>query len=338
MEDTVTLTIPEALGLARTALKHAGASPAVAESLATATVDAEMAGKPALGFSHLPDYLDSLDAGRIDGHAEPLITSPVPAIMKCDAMGGIAQSGFDTAFDELVAKARTFGLAIYASHNSYTTGELGWYTARLAEAGLVALAATNGPALLAGSGARRPVYCTNPLSFAAPRADGPPLVIDQSSSATAFVKIREAAERGAPIPEGWAIDEHGQPTTDAGAALRGALLAFGGARGANIALMVEVLAAGLAGANWSLDAPDFRAGEDSPGAGLFILAIAPQFLSESFEIRLAAQLDRLANDYGVHLPGTGRRDHRAAVESRGITLPRALFDSISSFQLGRAGP
>ena len=249
MEDTVTLTIAEALGLARTALKHAGASPAVAESLATATVDAEMAGKPALGFSHLPDYLDGLDAGRIDGHAEPLITSPVPAIMKCDAMGGIAQYGFDTAFDELVAKARTFGLAIYASHNSYTTGELGWYTARLAEAGLVALAATNGPALLAGSGARKPVYCTNPLSFAAPRA-----------------------------------------------------------------------------------------GEDSPGAGLFILAIAPQFLSESFEARLAAQLDRLANDYGVHLPGTGRRDHRAAVESRGITLPRTLFDSISSFQLGRTGP
>ncbi|TIW17972.1 MAG: Ldh family oxidoreductase, partial [Mesorhizobium sp.] len=100
-----------------------------------------------------------------------------------------------------------------------------------------------------------PVYCTNPMSFAAPAADGSPLVIDQSSSATAFVNIRKAAEDGRKIPEGWALDASGNPTTDPAAAMKGAMLAFGGQRGANIALMVEVLAAGLSGANWSLDAP-----------------------------------------------------------------------------------
>lgn len=337
MMDTVTLTIAEALGFARTALKQAGAGPAVADVLARAIVDAETAGKPQLGLAHLPDYLASLDAERIDGHAEPLITSPVPAIMKCDAAGGAAQHGFDVAFEELVAKTRTFGLAIYASHNSYTTGELGWYTARLAEAGLTAFAATNGTALLAGSGATKPVFCTNPFSFAAPRADGPPLVIDQSSSATAFLNIRKAAERGDPIPENWALDAEGRPTTDAKAAIKGALLAFGGERGANIALMVEVLAAGLTGANWSLDAPDFRSGSASPGAGLFVLAIAPQFLAQDFECRLAGQLDRLSGEYGVHLPGQGRWHGRSKAETGGVTLPRALFDSISTFRRGQAG-
>src|SRR5690606_11951921 len=141
--------------------------------------------------------------------------------------------------------------------------------------GLVALAATNGPALMAGSGSTRPVFCTNPLAFAAPRSDAPPLLIDQASSATAFVNIREAARRGEEIPPGWAVDREGNETTDPGKAIGGALRAFGGARGANIALMVEVLAAGVTGANWSLDAPSFTAGSQSPGSGLFVLGIEP---------------------------------------------------------------
>ncbi len=323
---TISLTLAEISTLAADALLRAGASEALARSLAGAVVAAEAACKRAVGLAHLPDYLDALDRGRIDGRAEPLLTSPVPALMKCDCGGGIAQLGFDMAFEELVAKTRIFGLTAYASHNSFTTGELGWYVARLAAEGLVALAATNGPALMAGAGGTRPVYCTNPLAFAAPRADGPPLVIDQASSATAFVRIREAAERGGTIPEGWALDAEGRPTLDPNAAIKGALLAFGGPRGANIALMVEVLAAGLTGANWSLDAPDFQSGDETPGAGLFILAIAPKLLAHDFEARLDRQLQRLATDYGVHVPGKGRAEHGR------IALPRALFDSISSFR------
>src|SRR5690606_1974883 len=121
-----------------------------------------------------------------------------------------------------------------------------------------------------GSGGTKPVYCTNPMAFAAPVAGGPALLIDQSSSATAFVNIRKAASTGDSIPTDWALDEAGNPTSDARAAMKGALVAFGGARGANIALMVEVLAAGLSGANWSLDAPSFTSGTQNPGTGLFV--------------------------------------------------------------------
>ncbi|QRM56349.1 Ldh family oxidoreductase [Sinorhizobium sp. BG8] len=330
--ETIILPVRDAIALARSALLSAGASEAMAAVLARATIDAELVGKPSVGLRHLVVFLESLRAGRIQGHAEPLITSPVPALMKCDSGGGISQLGFEIAFDELVTKARTFGLVIFTSHNGYTTGELGWYTARLADAGLAALAACNGPAMLATPASRRPVFCSNPLAFAAPRANGPPLVIDQASSATAFANIAEAAEREEAIPPGWAVDESGEPTTDARAAIRGALLAFGGSRGANIALMVEILAAGIGGANWSLDAPDFRSGERSPGAGLFILAIAPQLLAGDFESRLGTHLDRLSDEYGVHVPGAGRLAAREKAEREGISLPRQLFDSISSFR------
>ncbi|WP_313193536.1 Ldh family oxidoreductase [Shinella zoogloeoides] len=332
MTDDVTLSPTEAMDLARTALMRVGMAEAAAAALARATLDAEMAGKRPVGFLHLTDYLRSLVDGRITARAEPLITSPVPAIMKCNAMGGVAQHGFSLAHEELAAKARTFGIAVFSLHNSYTTGELGWYAARLAEEGLVALAATNGPALMAGAGSRQPVYCTNPLAFAAPLADGRLMLIDQASSMAAFVDIREAAARGEAIPDGWALDQDGEPTTDPFAAMQGALLAYGGTNGANIALMVEVLAAGLTGANWSLDAPDFQAGEATPGIGLFVLALSPQLFADDFPARLAGQMERLSGEYGVHVPGLRRTERQRQAESAGIVLPRQLFDSISSFR------
>jgi (2R)-3-sulfolactate dehydrogenase (NADP+) len=305
------LSLAEATDLAERACRAAGASHEAAQSLARATVSANAHGKGSSGFSHLVDYLTALRGGRIVGNAEPLVSSPALAAIHCDAKGAIAQLGFDRVFDDLCRRAETFGLALFAQKGSYTTGELGYYPRRLAETGLVALAATSGPALMTVAGARRPVYCTNPLAFAAPVADGPPLLIDQASSATAFVELRRYADRGEALPAGWAVDADGQPTTAPNAALRGALVAFGGARGANIALMVEIMAAGLAGANWALDAPSFTSGDRSPGAGLTVVAITPALLAPDFPQRLRLQLDRLAR-FGVHIPG--RRAAAAAIE------------------------
>jgi len=314
------LSLEEATGLAARAARAVGLNDEAAQSLARATVSADAHGKSAIGFGHLLDYLAALREGRIDGRAEPLITSPAPAAIHCDARGGVAQLGFDRVFDDLLRRARTFGIALFAEKGSYTTGELGYYPRRLAEAGLVALAATSGPALMTVAGARKPVYCTNPLAFAAPVADGPPLLIDQASSATAYVELRRYADRGEALPPGWAVDADGQPTTDPQSALRGALLAFGGARGANIALLVEVLAAGLTGANWALDAPSFTEGDRSPGAGLTVVAIAPALLAPDFAQRLRLEVDRLARS-GVHVPG--RRTAADAIE-----LPDALVSEI----------
>ena len=253
-------TLQAATELAARAIRAAGASDDAALSLARATVSANAHGKGSSGFSHLMDYLAALRAGRIVGDAEPLVTSPAPAAIHCDAKGGIAQAASIGLSIRSSSARATFGLALFAQNGSYTTGELGYYPRRLADAGLVAFAATSGPALMTVAGAKTPVYCTNPIAFAAPLDEGPPLLIDQASSATAFVQLRHYAERGETLPAGWAVNADGEPTTDPQAALRGALLAFGGARGANIALMVEVMAAGLAGANWALDAPSFTLG------------------------------------------------------------------------------
>jgi len=315
--------------LAYAACRGAGAGEAAARSLAEATISAELHGKSAIGFRHLVDYLAAFVAGRLVGDAEPELSSPAAAIIRCDARGGIAQLGFDRAFEDLCRRCAAYGVAIFAQHNSYTSGELGWYVRRLAEAGLVAFAATNGPALMTAPGGKVPVYCTNPLAFAAPVENGPPLVVDQASSATAFVNVRERAERGETLPWGWAIDENGDETTDPHAAMKGALLTFGGPRGANIALMVEVLAAGLTGANWSLDAPSFDRGAETPGAGLFVVAIAPELMAPDFAGRLRRQTERLAR-LGIHIPGRGAGP--SGMRAGPIELPSSLVDQIDAYR------
>jgi len=325
------LSLDQAKGLCRMAALGAGANEEAAQSLTASIISAEAEGLSSVGLAHFIDYLEALEAGRIDGNADPVITRPALAVYLSDARGGLAHTGFDRTIDDLAKAAKLFGVAIFSQKNAYTCGALGYFTGRLAALGMVSFAATNGPAVLAGSGSIKPVYCTNPMSFAAPAADGAPLVIDQSSSATAFVNIRKAAEDGKKIPEGWALDLSGNPTTDPAAAMKGAMLAFGGQRGANIALMVEVLAAGLSGANWSLDAPWFSGGPDSPGTGLFVLAVEPKLLDPDFEQRMKDQLDRLRRRYGVHVPGRARAEAAEKAQARGINAPKAVIQRISEF-------
>jgi (2R)-3-sulfolactate dehydrogenase (NADP+) len=331
------LSIDQANALCRMAILGAGAGEEAAEVLARATVAAEAGGNTAVGLSHLLDYLDALAAGRIDGRAEPVITRPALAVFLSDARRGLAHTGFERALEDVAKAARLFGIAVFAQKNAYTSGALGWFTRRLAERGLVAVAATNGPALMAGAGSIKPVYCTNPLSFAAPVAGGAPLVIDQASSATAFVSVRKAAEAGKRIPEGWALDAGGNPTTDPAEAMKGALLAFGGSRGANIALMVEVLAAGLTGANWSLDAPGFAEGTESPGSGLFVAALSPALFDGDFEERLGRQIERLRRRYGVHIPGRAGAEEAEKAAARGLTVSKEVVQRITEFAGRYAG-
>src|SRR5687767_11942680 len=187
MADTIRLGMDEATRLCERAALAAGANQEAATSLAKSVVAAEARGLTVVGLSHLLDYLDALRAGRIDGNAEPVITRPALTLYMSDAKGGLAHTGFDRVCDAVAKTARLFGVAIFTQKNAYTCGELGYFTGRLAGEGLVSFAATNGPALMAGAGSTKPVYCTNPMSFAAPVEGGTPVVIDQSSSATAFV-------------------------------------------------------------------------------------------------------------------------------------------------------
>lgn len=325
MPDEILLDRKDAEALAIRACLAAGASELTARSLVNATLSAALYGSPSVGFPHLIDYLHSLKEGRVNGDPQPVFERPFPAFFASDADRGIAQVGFDLALEDFVATVNNFGVGVFTQKNSYTTGELGYYVRRLAEHGLISIAATNANAMMAPIPGGSPVYSTNPLAFGCPLGDSmPPVVIDQSSSATAYVNIVAAAAQQRPIPEGWAVDREGRATLDADEALTGALLPFGGRKGANIALMVEMLAAGLSGGSWSLDAADFMSGTRSPAVGLTLIAMLPGRPADQRVARASAQIGRLQG-LGVYVPGTSKQPP----STEWVSLSRDTFEAIS---------
>lgn len=318
----------ELLWICVRSLVACGASEAHAHSVARATVTAEAEGNRAVGLAHLLDYLDALRAGRLIGDAEPVLERPTPIITRVDARGGTQHLGVDRAFDATVAAAREFGLAAIASHNGFTIGALSYFPRRLAEIGLAGLAFANAaPPVMPASGGRTPRFCTNPMACAIPLPDGQAVVIDQSSTETALVAVKQAADRGESIPAGWALDANGEPTTDPVAALAGMLLPFGGARGANIALMVEMMAVGLTGAEWSFESAAFNAGDQPPGLGYFLLAIDPAACAGGdVRARMADLVGTLERDR-AHVPGLDKGRAARAAEA-GISVDEQTLQAV----------
>lgn len=324
--------IPEAIEqMAFAALVRHGASSANARPVAVSIRRAEADGIRSVGLGYLPTYLAHLATGKVDGKASPVVTTPRPSVILADAANGFAHPAFDAALPEFVRAARQNGSATLGINRSYSIGVLGHPVEDMASAGLLAMAVTNSPPNIAPWGGSKPLFGTNPLAFAAPRQSGPPLVIDQATSVVTKVALVKAAQSGAPIPAGWALDSEGQPTTDPKAALGGSMLAFGGMKGAGLALLIDLLAAGLVGANFSKDAsPYARADGPPPGVGQFFMAFDPDAFAPGFLDRIEELAAAMQAQAGVRLPGDRRLRERARNPVEGIAVDDALFNLIMS--------
>ncbi len=180
-------------------------------------------------------------------------------------------------------------------------------------------------------GGTRALFGTNPIAAVFPRAKAAPLLIDLSLVARG--KIMVAAREGKSIPEGWATTIDGHPTTDARAALDGMMLPFGGAKCAMLALMVELLAAALSGAQFGAEAGSFltEEGEKSRVGHLFWL-LDPDALAGTrvYQQRIETLIDMMLADPDVRLPGYRRHDLAAHSESAGIMLSRSLVEQLEA--------
>jgi (2R)-3-sulfolactate dehydrogenase (NADP+) len=312
------------------ALVASNTSPANAQSVASALTAAEVDGQTGHGLARVPSYAAQARAGKVDGHAEPQARQTRQASLLIDACSGFAYPALDLAIARLPALAAACGIAAAGFVRSHHFGVAGRHVERLAEEGLVALAVGNTPKAMAAWGGRRPLLGTNPLAFAAPRAGRPPLVVDLALSQVARGKIVAAAGKGEAIPAGWAVDAHGAPTTDAAAALGGALLPLGGAKGAALALMVEVLSAALTGAHFAFEASSFFDAQGAPpGVGQLLIAIDPGAFggAELFARRLALLAETIESD-GARLPGSRRLALREKARTEGVSVDAKLLDEV----------
>ena len=269
----------------------------------------------------------------------PVLEHPRSAALTVDAATGFAHPAIDLGFSQLIPLARMHGIAVLSIKNSYNCGVLGYHTKRLAEAGLVGLGFTNAPASIAPSGGARPVVGTNPVSIAVPGVDGDAaLVIDQSASTIAKSEVMKHARESKPIPVGWALDADGNPTTDPNVGLKGSMAPSGGYKGVGIALLVEIMAAALCGANLGKDASPFSGTAGGPPrTGQCFIAIDPSATDGGlFAARVADLVQAIHDQDGAHLPGDGRKRKRVIAGQIGVAVARTTIDRILALISERA--
>ena len=326
------LTLPEAEALVVDTLSRCRTSSINAHYVARALVAAEADGLKGHGLSRLPSYAAQAKVGKVDGFATPAMTRPHPATVTIDACNGFAYPAIELAVSSLPAPARREGIAAAVIHRSHHCGALGQPVERLAEAGLIALMFANTPAAIAPAGGTKGVLGTNPIAFACPLPEQPPIVVDLSLSKVARGNILAAQQKGERIPEGWALDTSGRPTTDPAAALAGTMLPLGDAKGTALVLMVELLAAGLSGANFAADASSFLdAKGPPPGTGQLIIVLCPTAFGGTDVIAHCANLAAsIEQQPGARLPGRRRFAARENAAANGLSIGETLLAEIRS--------
>ncbi len=327
-----TLTLTQATDLVVTTLDRCRTEANNAQCVARALVGAEAEGLKGHGLSRLPTYAAQAKVGKVDGFAKPTLTWPRPGVAAIDAHNGFAYPAIEAAIAALPGAARANGIAAAGITRSHHCGVAGHPVERLAEAGLVALMFANTPAAIAPWGGAKGVFGTNPIAFACPLPGRVPIVVDMSISKVARGNILAAKQKGEPIPAGWALDAAGKPTTDPAAALAGTMLPLGDAKGTALALMVELLAAGLTGANFAADASSFLDAEGPPpGTGQLLIVFDPAVFGGGGTLEhFAALAAAIESQPGARLPGTRRLAARKKAEHDGMTVSEVLLAEIKA--------
>jgi (2R)-3-sulfolactate dehydrogenase (NADP+) len=313
--------------LAHRALARAGAHPDMAAATARALVYADARGLSSHGVARIPQYAAHLKNGRADGSARPKITAAKGGAVLVDAGSGLAFGACAIAVHEAIRRARDLGVAYAGVTNSHHFGVAGYHLEVVGAAGFVGMAFGNSPAAMPAAGGSRPIFGTNPIAAIFPRPHAAPLLIDLSLSEVARGKLMIAAKEGRPIPLGWALDKAGKPTTDPKAGLEGSMLPLGGAKGAMLALVVELLVTALTGAAIGFEATSFFVDKGNrPRLGQAFLVIDPVALSGRvvYDERIETLIAAMTKDPAVRLPGDRRYALAAKAAKEGVGIPAAL--------------
>ena len=318
---TLSLTLDEIFELAKKTLLSNGCDEETATILADLIMKAERDGSLSHGLFRLPAYVSGLKSGKINGKARPEVKKISPSVIKVLGNNCLAPMVLNKSIPELVKAAKENGVAVLAITNSHHMAAMWFETEMVAEQGLVAFACTSYKPAVAPAGATKPLFGTNPISFAWPRPGKMPVVYDMATASMAMGEVQVAKREGHKVPLGTGLTKDGKETTDPGQiADGGVLLPFGGYKGSGIAMMVELLAGALVGDNFSFEtaAKDNNDG-GPPSGGEFILAISPEKLSGlGWDKHADEFFNKMKSMEGVRLPGERRHKNRLDKGPRNI--------------------
>jgi len=309
-------------------LEGAGVPAPDAALAAAILVDADLRGLDTHGVSRLPIYSACLRSGRIASRPRVVCERRAPALGRVDGGDGLGLLVAEQAMRFAMTLAGEAGAGFVAVRASSHCGVASYYCRMATAEGKIGMAFTNTPSGMPPWGGRSAFFGTNPIAVAFPGPDGEDVVVDLSTSVTARGRIIKAAREGTPIPEGWAVDSEGRPTTDPKRALEGAVLPMAGPKGYALALVVELFAAVLSGAAWGKDVGwmyDDRTDPVNIGHAFLAIDVAPLMELPLFKARVRQLAEEikgqpLAEGFGeILIPGErGRRIARQ--RAQGITL------------------
>ncbi|HEV2675114.1 MAG TPA: Ldh family oxidoreductase [Aliidongia sp.] len=339
MTDRQTIAYDTLFGTVSGIFTKRGLSGAHAARVAECLIEADMRGVPTHGISRIPIYAKRLRLGLVNAQPAFTFETPTPVIARLDgdnAMGFVVGTH---AMNAAIERAQIYGIGLVAACHSNHFGMATAYLLQAVEAGMAAMVLTNASPTMPIWGGKVPFLGTSPLGLAVPGGAEPPLLLDMATSVAARGKIRRAIQRGETIPEGWALDEHGRPTTDAEAAYRGVVLPLGGPKGSGLSLMMEALAGVMAGAAFGGQVRDQYADFTAPqNVGHCFLAFRPdlflppgQYQADMDELVRRAKANPLAEGFDeILMPG--ERESRRVAEQRlhGVAIAQADLDMLAA--------
>jgi LDH2 family malate/lactate/ureidoglycolate dehydrogenase len=316
--------------------RKAGLNAIQASAIARVIVAAERDACKSHGVYRIEGALRTIKAAKVNADAVPeLLLQQAPSVVKVDAKGGFANPAFELGLPVLAERARSCGIAALVINDAVHFSALWAEVEALAGEGLAGLAMCPSYATVAPTGGNKPLLGTNPFAFGWPREGQLPYVFDFATSVAARGEIELHRRAGKPLPEGWAIDAEGLPTTDPETALAGAMLSFGGHKGSAIGTMIELLAGIMIGDLTSLEALDLLGTTTLyPSHGELVIAFSPQAFARG---RPGNPLDRAEMLFdailgqGARLPSQRRFLARAQTESRGISLSAVETEQLDRF-------
>jgi LDH2 family malate/lactate/ureidoglycolate dehydrogenase len=314
----------------------AGIQPADAAIVAEDLVAADLEGVASHGAMLVPMYLERIKSGSVSKLSRGEVVSDQDASVVIDAGHALGQLTARQAVEIAVERARKFGMATVAVRNAFHFGTAGRYARMLADEGCVGIVMSNTRPLMPVTGGAEPLVGNNPLAIAVPSAGDFAPEVDMAMSAAAMGKIRNAAAAGQSIPEGWAADRDGAPTTDPKAAIEGMLLPAAGPKGFGLAFIVDLLAGGLSGGAMGADVRPLYGKLDDPYqcSNVFIAINVGHFVPRSeYEQRAKAEQDRVSASRRapgvdrVYAPGEFAYAARERAAGR-VTLSAAAYNSL----------
>lgn len=317
--------------LVSTLFTSQGMPQADAGRIAQCLVLADLRGVSSHGVSRLPIYLRRLREGMVETVPTMTVHEASPVAAQLDGGNGFGFLVATRATEMAIERAERFGIGMIGVKNSNHFGMAACYLLQAVEAGYAALVLTNASPAMPVWGGREPLLGTSPFAFGAP--GNPPVILDMATSVVARGKIRRAVAANEPIPEGWALDKDGRPTTDARAAYEGLILPLGGPKGSGLSLMMEILAGVMTGAAFGGDVGNQYTKFDGPqNVGHMIVAFRPgAFVGDDYQTRMAELVARAKGstpvdpDQPVLLPGEPEARREAERRRTGIPVDPADF-------------